>query len=88
MRHLLFHDRTARRWRSERGAALVEAALVLPLFALILAGTIDFGRVMYTLLAVLVITMRTHVDSPCPNSGTLLDLPGVCIKCERQRTKD
>src|SRR5438876_1510820 len=51
MRHLLF-QRTARRWRSERGAALVEAALVLPMFALILVGTIDFGRVMYTLLAV------------------------------------
>jgi len=52
MKHVLFNGRTARRWRSERGAALVEAALVLPLFALILAGTIDFGRVMYTLLAV------------------------------------
>src|SRR4029453_9912585 len=37
---------------SERGSALVEAACVLPLLALVLLGTIDFGRLFYHAMAV------------------------------------
>ena len=37
---------------NERGGALVELALGLPLLALVLFGTIDFGRVFYHAMAV------------------------------------
>lgn len=36
-----------RRWRSEKGSALVELALALPLLVIILVATIDFARVFY-----------------------------------------
>ncbi|MGN6415505.1 TadE/TadG family type IV pilus assembly protein [Flexivirga sp.] len=34
--------------RRERGASLVEFALVLPLFLLLVGGMVDFGRAFYT----------------------------------------
>lgn len=34
--------------RRERGAALVEFAIVLPLFLLLIGGMVDFGRAFYT----------------------------------------
>lgn len=36
------------RGRRERGAALVEFAIVLPLFLLLIGGMVDFGRAFYT----------------------------------------
>lgn len=36
---------------SERGSALVELAVSLPLLVLIFVGTVDFGRVFYTAIA-------------------------------------
>jgi Flp pilus assembly protein TadG len=36
------------RWRSERGAALIEAAITLPLLLFISVGIIEFGRVFQT----------------------------------------
>jgi Flp pilus assembly protein TadG len=40
------------RRRNERGAALVELAVALPLLAVILVGTIDFGRAFRTAMIV------------------------------------
>jgi Flp pilus assembly protein TadG len=42
----------ALRHRRSRGSALVEAALLLPVMFLMLFGTMDFGRVYYTGMAV------------------------------------
>ena len=42
----------ATRWGSARGAALVELAVALPLLAIILVGTIDFGRAFRTAMIV------------------------------------
>jgi Flp pilus assembly protein TadG len=39
--------RLIRRARDERGAAIVEFAIILPAFLLILLGVMDFGKVMY-----------------------------------------
>ena len=35
------------KWRDERGQSLVEFALVLPILALFLLGTIDVGRILW-----------------------------------------
>lgn len=41
-----------RRWRSERGAELIEFAVVMPILLLIIAGIIDFGMMFRTYEAV------------------------------------
>jgi Flp pilus assembly protein TadG len=41
-----------RKFRRSRGSALVEAALLLPVMFLMLFGTMDFGRIFYTGMAV------------------------------------
>lgn len=46
MRHVI---RRVLRLKSERGAALVEFALVVPFLMLIMCATIDFGLAVYTL---------------------------------------
>jgi Flp pilus assembly protein TadG len=40
-------NRARRLAKSDRGAALVEFAVILPILALLLTGIIDFGRYMY-----------------------------------------
>jgi Flp pilus assembly protein TadG len=37
-----------RKWRSERGAALLEAAVTIPLLLLVAIGTLEFGRAYQT----------------------------------------
>jgi Flp pilus assembly protein TadG len=41
-----------RRWRSERGAELIEFAVVMPILLLLIAGIIDFGMMFRTYEAV------------------------------------
>ena len=41
----------SRRVRTERGAAMVEFAILLPLFLLVIAGIVDFGRAFFTQIA-------------------------------------
>ena len=36
------------RWRKQRGAALVESAMVLPILLLVSAGIFEFGRAYQT----------------------------------------
>ena len=43
---------TTRRWRSERGAELIEFAIVTPILLFIIAGIIDFGMMFRTYEAV------------------------------------
>jgi len=40
------------RWRSERGAELIEFAIVLPILVFLIAGIVDFGMMFRTLEAV------------------------------------
>lgn len=41
------HERRVQVWRDERGVALIEFALILPIFVLIVAGILGFGRVFF-----------------------------------------
>jgi Flp pilus assembly protein TadG len=45
-------QRVVELWRSERGGALVELAVVLPVLILIAIGVMDYGRVYYTSVTV------------------------------------
>ena len=40
--------RLSRRWRSERGTAMVEFAVVLPIFLFVIWCIVDFARAFYT----------------------------------------
>lgn len=48
-----FEGHVSRAYRGERGAALVEIAITLPLLLVVLVGTIDFGRAFRTAMIVI-----------------------------------
>ena len=60
----------------ERGAAIVEFALILPVLMLLLMGTIDFSRVMYTAMA-LTNAARAGVQYGSQSLGASGDLSGM-----------
>lgn len=74
MQLLHVNGRAAR--RGERGASLVEMAVVLPVLALLLVGAIDFGRVFYVSMA-LTNAARVGVQYGAQNPGTAVDTAGM-----------
>jgi Flp pilus assembly protein TadG len=61
---------------SSRGAALVEMAVVLPALCLILVGTIDFGRVFHTAMAVTK-AARAGAQFGTQSSANAFDVTGM-----------
>jgi hypothetical protein len=51
MQSTLEPKHSLKRWKSDRGQNLVEAALIVPIFLLLTFGLIDFGTVFYIYLA-------------------------------------
>lgn len=51
MQPILRSKEWLKRWASDRGQNLVEAALIVPIFLLLTFGLIDFGTVFYVYLA-------------------------------------
>ena len=65
---LSYHSaRRSRRRRRTRGQSLVEFAIVLPIFLLILSGILDFGFLLYSRMTVISATRegaRVAIDAP------------------------
>lgn len=71
---MAFKQRTHRRRNRTRGQALVEFALVLPLFLLILAGVLDFGLLLYSRMTVINAARegaRVAITVPAPTTATI-----------------
>jgi Flp pilus assembly protein TadG len=66
----------SRGWRSDRGASAVELALALPLLAVVLLGTIDFGRLFYHAMAV-THAARAGAQYGSQSVGRAADHPGM-----------
>jgi|HubBroStandDraft_5_1064220.scaffolds.fasta_scaffold08222_3 Flp pilus assembly protein TadG len=62
--------------RSESGASIVEFAIVAPFLALLLVGTIDFGRYMYDGI-LLANAARAGVQYGAQNLQTAVDSTGI-----------
>jgi Flp pilus assembly protein TadG len=73
--------RSASGRNGERGAALVELAVALPLLALILVGTIDFGRAFRTAMVVTAAARAgaLYGSQTAINSG---DTPGMISRAD------
>jgi Flp pilus assembly protein TadG len=74
--------RRIRGLRSERGAALVEFALVVPFLMLIMCATIDFGLAVYTLN-----NLTAAVREGGRYSATLLPAPAANDTAVRNRVQ-
>lgn len=75
MTHLLRAMRSCRRSRRDRGQALVEFSLVLPVFVLLMLAVFDFGRGIYTYNGVSEAAReiaRTTIIAPYDLAGTTL----------------
>jgi Flp pilus assembly protein TadG len=70
--------------QSERGSSLIECALILPVFTLLLAGAVDFGRAWYMNLEIssaaeagALYGIRNSTDVAGMNAAASLDAPDV-----------
>jgi len=68
-----------KRWRSERGAAMVETALTLPLVLLVTVGIFEFGRA-YQTWQVLTNAAR--------EAARIAVLPGASVEGAKARAKE
>jgi Flp pilus assembly protein TadG len=68
----------SQRWRRDRGAAMVELALSLPLLVLVLVGAADFGRAFYTAIE-LVAASRAGAAFGAHSAANSSDSSGIRI---------
>jgi Flp pilus assembly protein TadG len=72
--------RRARRRPRTRGQALVEFAVVLPVFLLILSGILDFGFMLYSRMTVISATRegaRVAIDAPKSTQAQQAQIPNL-----------
>ena len=73
--------------RGTRGAAIVEFAVVSPLLVLLLVGTIDFGRVFYTAMA-LTNAARAGAQYGSYSNGRSTSIPGMRTAAQNSASPD
>ena len=76
-----------RNWRSEKGAALVEAAVTIPLLLLVSVGIFEFGRA-YQTWQVITNAAREGARSPCSRPPPRLPFSSACATtCRRGNSR-
>jgi Flp pilus assembly protein TadG len=65
-----------RKWRRQGGSAMIELALIMPMFTLLLAGAADFARIAYASIEISN-AARAGVQYGMQNRNTALDLTGM-----------
>jgi hypothetical protein len=73
------------RWRGQRGAALIELALVVPLLAIMIMTTVDFGRLIQ---ARLIITNVSREGGSIASRQTVVDTSLATVLKESGRPLD
>jgi Flp pilus assembly protein TadG len=70
-----------RRWASDRGAAAVEFALVIPILVLVLGGILDFGFIFSQQIAL------NNAARDAARAGVVPDLSGAGLSCSDITTR-
>ena len=78
-------DRTARKWHGQRGVALVEFAVAIPLLILLLLGAAELGR--YAYFSIIVANAaRAGAQYGSQNGTTALDSLGIQTAAQNDGT--